>query len=112
LAEPATPEAVNRISKIKEVATHTKEVFEEAMRVVAKNLEGKEFIIREKATKGKLFGSIDKVRIIDELKKEGFNLEEKMLKISDHIKTVGISEIDVQLTPATSVRIKLNIQEK
>lgn len=78
---------------------------------VREKIDGKEFKITAKAGKeGKLYGSITKQDIVDLLKKEGFDIDKKIMDVEDHIKEVGSHEIQLNLFKGVKARINLIVE--
>lgn len=78
---------------------------------LAEDLKGKKFIIKAKAKKGKLFGSITPKEIAFEIKKAGYNLSEKSIQIS-HIKELGEKHVDIDLDFGIKTEIILGVEEE
>jgi large subunit ribosomal protein L9 len=78
---------------------------------IREEIDGKELTIKAKVGKeGKLYGSVTKQDIVDLLKKEGFEIEKKIMDIDDHIKEAGSYDIQVNLFKDVKAHIKLVVE--
>ena len=60
-------------------------------------VQGAEVVIAAKANEqGHLFGSVSEHEIADNLRKQGFDVADEMVKMSGHIKDLGVSEVTVR----------------
>ncbi|MEJ2307561.1 MAG: 50S ribosomal protein L9, partial [candidate division WOR-3 bacterium] len=74
-------------------------------------IDGKELTVKAKVGKeGKLYGSVTKQDIVDLLKKDGFEIDKKILDIDDHIKEAGSYDIQVNLFKDVKANIKLIVE--
>lgn len=109
MAEVATPLTVSKIesqnSKIKEEEKSRKEKIAQK----AAQINGKTFIIKAKAKDGKLFGSIGKKEITLELKREGYEVEERFVLV-DHIKEIGGREVVLAFDFGLSAKINIVVE--
>lgn len=62
---------------------------------------------------GKLFGSITTKDISDKLKSDfGLDIDKKKMVLSDPIKTIGTSEVEVKLYPEVSGKLTVKIEHE
>jgi large subunit ribosomal protein L9 len=74
-------------------------------------IDGKELTVKAKVGKeGKLYGSVTKQDIVDLLKKDGFEIDKKILDIDDHIKEADSYDIQVNLFKDVKANIKLIVE--
>ncbi len=74
-------------------------------------IDGKKFKIKAKVGKeGKLYGSITKQDIVELLKKEGFDIDKKIMDVEDHIKEAGSYEIQLNLFKDVKAYINLIVE--
>jgi len=60
-------------------------------------VQGAEVVIAAKANEqGHLFGSVTEHDIADNLRKQGFDVADEMVKMGGHIKDLGVSEVTVR----------------
>lgn len=64
---------------------------------LGKKLQGMEIIITVKQKDGKLFGSINKKMIAEELRKNNFTVDENSVMLEEPIKTTGEKKISLNL---------------
>jgi len=59
---------------------------------------------------GRLFGSVTNMDIADSLKKNHkLDVDKKKIVISEPIKSIGTTEVEVKLHPGVSAKLKVNI---
>jgi large subunit ribosomal protein L9 len=110
LAKVATPEAIH---KAKMEAIKQEQFKKEAIESAQKNmlaLKGKTIALTMKSKGGKLFGSITSKDIAEALKKEGFDVSEKMIALKKHLKTAGQHDVTLDFGHRNLVSIKVVIQ--
>jgi large subunit ribosomal protein L9 len=110
MAEVATEDKIKNVMAQKE-----KEKIEEAknadkMRQLAVILKEKEIVLKSKEKNGKLFGSISKKDIAENLEKEGFNIAEEKIILASPIKKTGEYKIEIKLGTGVSSHIKLVVR--
>ena len=78
---------------------------------IKEKIDGKELTVKAKVGKeGKLYGSVTKQDLVDLLKKEGFEIDKKIMDIDDHIKEAGSYDIQVNLFKDVKAHIKLVVE--
>jgi len=93
LVEIATEEAIETLKKNQDSLKIKERQEEEMLRKKASDIQGKIIKIKAKAEKGKLFGSIGAREICSELRKQGFDIQEKSITLKGIIKNTGEKEI-------------------
>ena len=79
---------------------------------VKKKLEGKEISFKVKTGKeDKVFGVISSKQISDELKKMGFDIDKKLIKIDSSISSLGTHEVLITLHKKVSFKIKVILRK-
>ena len=63
------------------------------LRKIASEIQNQKIILKAKSEKEKLFGRVGPKEIAQELKKQGFDINEKSIFIKEPIKTTGEKEI-------------------
>ena len=89
-------------------------VREQKERLVA-SVQGAEVVLAAKANEqGHLFGSVTEHDIADNLRKQGFDVADEMVKMSGHIKDLGVSEVTVRAATdlLATVRVMVVSQEQ
>ncbi|MBN2086774.1 50S ribosomal protein L9 [Candidatus Peregrinibacteria bacterium] len=113
LAVPATPALLkkadkiqsDRLKKLEEIVANAKETAEKLKDVVLS------FTMKSKGKK--LYGSIGDKDIVEALKKEQkIEIEKDMIKLKEHIKTVGDHKVTLELAEGVKVNIKVTIKEE
>jgi large subunit ribosomal protein L9 len=90
---------VHKLAKIKENA-----------QALAAKLEGVSLIIGAKTSStGTIFGSVTNIQIADELAKQGFEIERKLISIKDPVKEVGNYTAFVKLHKEVSLEIPFEV---
>ncbi|MEA1912516.1 MAG: 50S ribosomal protein L9 [candidate division WOR-3 bacterium] len=83
----------------------------ESAQVVKEEIQGKEIRITAKAGKdGKLYGSVTKQDISDALKKEGYEVDKRDIKIDEPIKETGTYEIQLNLFEDARALVSLVVE--
>ncbi len=79
-----------------------------SLNIIKQKLENKEIVFHVKAGKeDKVFGTISTKQISDELKKLGFSIDKKNIKITENIASLGTHEVLIQLHKEVSFKIKI-----
>ena len=111
LAKPATPENLNWLEAQKEIGEKKDEEELKKVQALASNLDGVELIIPVKmGEEGQLFESISKQRILEELKKSGFEVKKSQIGLEKPIKNLGEYLIKINLEHNLETEIKVIIQ--
>lgn len=111
LAEKATLETIEKLQLLRKKERSDEIVRLENLRKIAETFKGKVMHIKAAGKKGKLFGSILAKDIMQELKKEGYDVAEKSIILDASIKKIGEYEIRIILAKEVEVKIKLNVTE-
>lgn len=112
LAEIATPAAIQKNKILFENQIKKEKENIEANKKLAQNMEGKEIVVRRKAKKGKLFGSVGAKEIAEELKKQSVEVSEKSIVLGEPIKNTGEKTILVDLGNDIRAKIKVKVEEE
>ncbi len=111
LAKEATAVEINSL-KIKQEAEefHRREEQKRLMAIAAA-LKGKTVTCRVKAgEKGKVFGSVTSQEIAGALKEQGYDVDKKMIILSESIKNVGFYDVEIRLAAGITAKIKLAVE--
>jgi len=111
ISKKATPENIRKIDEMNKKKNEKEKEIIEKYRKMAKELNGKELIIKAKAKNGKLFGSIGKKEILQNLKKSGYDIEENSISVNS-IREIGTKEIIINLYPQISAKLMIIITEE
>jgi len=111
LAEMATPGLLKRAEKQSADRTKKMEEILANAQGVAKKMAGITLTFKEKAKGEKLYGSIAEKDIAEALTKEHkLEVSKDMVKMDEHIKTVGSHAVKIHLTEKTDVEIKVVVE--
>lgn len=108
LALEATAHNMVRYEEIKIVeAKHLAKHREEA-KVIAEKIEKVSCTLKVKAGEGdKLFGSVTSQDLQDALKKEGLDIDKKLIEIEKPIKELGLYHVPIRLTSDIMPKLKV-----
>ncbi|MGB9848151.1 MAG: 50S ribosomal protein L9 [Minisyncoccia bacterium] len=110
MAVIATPEKIHQIELLKKQEAFIKEQQEKKFREWAKRLKSELIEFKIKADeKGKLFGSLHKEEIIEQLNKRGFDIKEKQIVLDKPFKEVGEYVIKIKFSPEIETELKIKI---
>jgi len=110
-AEKATSENIKKLDAMNKKNDEKKKEIIEKYDKMAKELDGKELIIKAKAKNGKLFGSIGKKEILQNLKQSGYDIEENSIAVNP-IREIGTKEIIITLYPQILAKLMITITEE
>lgn len=108
LAMEATAHNMVRYEEIKKVeAKHLAKHREEA-KVIAEKIEKLSCTLKVKAGEGdKLFGSVTSQDLQEALKKEGLDIDKKIIEIEKPIKELGLYHVPIRLTADIMPKLKV-----
>lgn len=109
LAEVATDAAIQKAQKLATDLANKNQQELEANQKLAEKLEGKEIIIKAKAQKGKLFGSIGANNIVEKLKEEGLTLQESNFAKKFSIRELGDHSVKINLGHGIEAHLKVTV---
>jgi large subunit ribosomal protein L9 len=113
LAMFATEEAIAELEKQKELEAKIAEEELKEVQVIVAQIDGLEFEVVEKIDEsGKLYGSINEVRIAKILKDKGFDIKKKQIKIPQPIKETGEFPITILFDHGLEAEIKIIVVEE
>lgn len=111
LAEVATLKVIEKINEKKEEDERKEKTIKIETEKIAEKIMGKRIIIKAKAEKEKLFGSIGKKEISKELKRQNFKIDEDLLVINEPIKKIGEKEIIIDFGKNIKSKITVVIEK-
>jgi large subunit ribosomal protein L9 len=80
----------------------------EKLEQVAEAVGGAEVVLAAKANEqGHLFGSVNEHDIADNLRKQGFEVSDDMVKLAEHIKQVGTHEVTLKISPELTAGVNV-----
>ena len=75
---------------------------------VTASVEGAEVVLSRLANEqGHLFGSVSEKDIAENLRAQGFDILDEMVRVSEHIKEVGTHEISLKLASDLTAKVKV-----
>jgi large subunit ribosomal protein L9 len=77
---------------------------------VSKDIDGKSVtLIRQASNTGQLYGSVSVRDIVEALEADGTKLTKSQVVLDRPIKSIGVSDVRVQLHPEVSVKVTVNV---
>lgn len=103
--------------EVLETELETKKVEEEHLILecekIAQEIQKKNLRFSLKSGKdGKTFGSISSKQIQEELKKQGFQIDKKVIHLNYPLDTIGIHKVEIELHKKVKFMISIEIKEK
>ena len=110
----ATASAKKAHGEILKQKSHKETKLQEEAQELANKMSALELSIQTKAgDNGKIFGSINTIQLAEALKKEGYEVDRKSLKIKDEpIKELGTYEAEVNLYKGVQQTISFKVVEE
>ena len=113
LAMFATEEAIAELEKQKELEAQKAEAELKKVEEVVSKIDRLEIDVPTKVDEqGKLYGSINEVKIIQILKEKGFDIKKKQIKIPQPIKETGEYPITIIFDHGLEAEVKLIVMEE
>ena len=108
LVQIATKETLEELEKQKEIEAQQAEEALKKIEETVSQIDGLEFEILEKIDEGgKLYGSINDVKICQILKNRGFDIKKSQIKIPQPIKEIGEYPVTIAFDHGLEAEIKL-----
>ena len=106
----ASASALKILAENTKQRAHKLEKIKEDARSLAEKLEGISLVISAKTSStGTVFGSVNNIRIAEELAKQGIAVERKQILIEEPIKEVGNYSVTVKLHKEVSIEIPIEV---
>ena len=106
----ASASALKVLAENTKQRAHKLEKIKEDARSLAEKLEGISLVISAKTSStGTVFGSVNNIRIAEELAKQGIAVERKQILIEEPIKEVGNYSVTVKLHKEVSIEIPIEV---
>ncbi len=106
-------------SNVKQLDHHKKVIANRQSKVMkaANELRGKlegyvVHISKEVGEEGKLFGSVTSLEIAEQLKAGGFEIDKKMIQLSEPLRSLGDFEVSVRLFTDVVAMVKVSVVKK
>ncbi|MCK5611099.1 50S ribosomal protein L9 [Candidatus Pacearchaeota archaeon] len=111
LAIPATKQALTHAETLKVKMVQKMETILENAKEIADKLKGLTITFKKKARDEKLYGSIKEADVVDALvSQHKLELKKEMVKMDEHLKTLGEHTVKIELTEAISAELKVIIE--
>ena len=99
---------IKSLADAKAAASAERRVAHDRLAQVVEAVEGAEVVVASKANEqGHLFGSVSQREIADNLRGQGFEITDDMVRIGEHIKEVGTHEVAVRVAAELSTTISV-----
>lgn len=106
----ATATGVNRLNEEKKQKQEEENNLIKECEKIKKQIESIELIFKVKTgMNDKVFGSISAKQLEEELKKKGFNINKKQIKINDAISSLGYHNINIELHKSVIANLKIQL---
>lgn len=113
LAEPATQQVIKELEKQKELEEKQAEEELKATQELVSKIDGLEIEVLEKVDEeGKLYGSVNEIRISQILKEKGFDIKKKQIKIPQPIKEIGEYPVLILFDHNLEAEVKILVTEE
>ncbi|TAK96433.1 50S ribosomal protein L9 [Patescibacteria group bacterium] len=109
-AEIATPKAVEQALVARAEQEKTDKIAVDQAKRLAGELKGKQFVIKAKAEKDTLFGSIGQKEIAAELTKNQVSIGADAVLLDEHIKKTGKTAVGLNLGHGVSVNVDIVVE--
>jgi len=107
-AHPATAQHIRQFQQQQEKQKQLEAKRLEVSRRLAEKLKGVSITIAAAAgEEDRLYGSVTAADVAEALKREGFEIDKKQVKLEEPIKRLGIYTLEVQLGPEARVDVKV-----
>lgn len=112
LAMEATSRAMKELEARRDALLRREKEELDKMKGLADKLAGYKILIKARAgDTGKLFGSVTSKDIVDQLKKEGYNIDRRKIELSEPIRSLGTYQAGIKLYPDISVEIEVRVED-
>ncbi len=108
LAKPVSKSAAQQAAAAKRRVEKAEAERLAALRASAERLSAVSVNVTQAATEeGHLYGSVGPAEIAEHLRKDGFEVTEAMVKLAEHIKQLGVYQVQVALAPEVEATVKV-----
>ena len=99
---------IKSLANAKSKASEKRRVTLDRLETVAKAVEGAEAVVAAKANEqGHLFGSVGQHDIAGNLRDQGFEITDDMVKLAEHIKEVGTHEVTLKIAAELTAKVSV-----
>ncbi len=108
LARPATEANIRAIADEKAKRAEQRKLEGKRLEAAMKAVEGAEAVIAARANElGHLFGSVTAREIAANLREQGFEVADKIVQLTEHIKEVGAHPVKLRFSPELTTTISV-----
>ena len=108
VATVPTEANIKSLADAKAKSVGERKLVAEKLQKIAEAVDGAEAVVSAKANEmGHLFGSVTGKEIAENLREQGFEITDGMVRLSEHIKEVGTHEVALRM--AEDVTAKVNV---
>lgn len=108
LAKAPSDANVKALSDEKAARSEHRRLARERLQTVAEAVSGAEAVVAAKANEqGHLFGSVAQHEIADNLRKQGFEITDDMVRMNEHIKEVGTHEVTLRIAAELEAKVSV-----
>jgi len=113
LAVPATAGRLKEFEMTRKREEKLEEVRRKRMEEEVAKMSGRSVTITMRsADDGKLFGGVGPVEIAAELRSEGVEIDEKSIRMEEHIRELGVHVVEVHLAPGVNASLRVWVREE
>ena len=108
VATEPTEANIKALAEAKAKHAETRKLARKQLERAAEAVEGAEAVLPARANElGYLFGSITERDIAANLRGQGFDISDKMVQLSEHIKEVGTQQVALKISPDLTANINV-----
>jgi large subunit ribosomal protein L9 len=108
LAKPATEAAIRAIAEEKTKRAEQRKLEGRRLQAAAEAVDGAEAVVAAKANEqGHLFGSVTAHQIAANLRSQGFEVADKIVQLTEHIKQVGTHPVTLKFAADATATVNV-----
>ena len=112
LAVPLTKRSKEVLDRRLDEETYNEELKVKDLEKVKKALEDKIIAFKVKVgQEDKVFGKVSTKQIADKLKKMGYDIDKKCIKLESDLATLGMHEVEIILHKRVTFKLRVNLQK-
>jgi len=113
MVKPATKENLRWLERQKEIESKRAEEELREVQATVSKIDGREVVIPVKVGKeGKIFGRISSLKIVELLKKAGFNVKKSQIVLENPIKEIGEWPVKISFPHGLEAEIRVIVTEE
>ena len=108
----ATSNSLNRLDKEIEIRKEQEEENIKLSEDLKKKLEKLTLLFKVKTgDKDRVFGSVSPKQIVEELKKLGYNIDKKQIRLDNALSSLGFHNVDIELHKKVIAKVKVELKK-